>query len=224
MFDAATDEYITDLCDTNCQLLVAAGGAHGYGNAHFRSATNQAPRQKSLGQPCEARQLRLELRLLADVGLLGLPNAGKSTLLAAISAAQPKIGNYPFTTITPTLGTVKSKRLGIFVVADLPGLIEGAAQGLGLGTRFLRHVQRTRLLLHLVEITTIEKSVQAVKTIENEMRNVENLIDYPRWLVCSKADCCADAAAYAAELGKRLQWKAPLFLFLQKQGRISNHL
>ncbi len=212
VFDDETDELIADLNITDSKVLVAEGGSRGLGNIHFKSSTNRAPRICTQGNVCEAYRLRLELRLLADVGLLGLPNAGKSTLLGAISSSHPKIGNYPFTTLSPVLGTIQMSDWESFVVADLPGLVEGAAEGVGLGTQFLRHIRRTKLLLHLVEMNTVEESIVAVKTVEQELRNGPgDLIDYPRWLICSKADQCENAAAYAQELKESLQWKEPLF-------------
>ncbi len=193
------DSVIADLNEHNQRVLLAKGGKGGWGNIHFKSSINRAPRQFTMGEPGEEFNLRLELRVLADVGLLGLPNAGKSTLIRAISAAKPKVADYPFTTLHPNLGVVRVEENKSFVVADVPGLIAGAADGAGLGVRFLKHLQRTNLLLHLVDLSpldetiSIEKIVDDAISIENELqKHDENLYKKPRWLVFSKTDLIAD--------------------------------
>lgn len=191
VFDADTDELIGDVEQPGELLLVAKGGAKGLGNVHFKSSTNRAPRKTIPGKLGETRKLRLELKLLADVGLLGLPNAGKSTLLRAISAATPKVADYPFTTLYPHLGTVSVGVGRSFVVADIPGLIEGASKGQGLGHAFLRHLSRNRLLLHLVDIAPMDGSspMDSIKIIEQELKEYSpELVDKPRWLVFTKID------------------------------------
>jgi GTP-binding protein len=198
-------------------VLIAKGGDGGFGNLHYKSSTNRAPRQKTPGWPGEQRHLKLELRVLADVGLLGMPNAGKSTLIAAISNARPKIADYPFTTLHPNLGVVRVGPERSFVVADIPGLIEGAAEGAGLGHQFLRHLQRTRLLLHLVDLAPFDDSVDPVvqaRAIVKELRKYdEALYRKPRWLVLNKIDMIPqDArAARVKDLVRRLRWKGPVF-------------
>jgi GTPase len=212
-----TDEVIGDLTRHGDRLLVAQGGKGGLGNMHFKSSTNRTPRQSTPGTPGEERTLRLELKLLADVGLLGFPNAGKSTLIRAVSAATPKVADYPFTTLYPNLGVVSVEPARSFVIADIPGLIEGAADGAGLGALFLRHIQRTRLLLHLVEIEPLDGSdaVGQIRTIERELEKFDaGLLDKPRWLLLNKADLIP--ADDARELGERivaeLGWTAPWFI------------
>jgi len=216
-----TDEVIGDLTNHGDRLLVAKGGKGGLGNMHFKSSVNRAPRQALPGEEGEERTLKLELKLLADVGLLGFPNAGKSTLIRAVSAATPKVADYPFTTLYPNLGVVKVENYRSFVIADVPGLIEGAADGAGLGTQFLRHLQRTRLLLHLVDISPMEGGVEGVSPVE-QVRAIERelekhdpeLLEKPRWLVLNKADLMFEdearerADAIIAELG----WTQPWFL------------
>lgn len=216
-----TAEVIGDLVRHGQRLLVARGGKGGLGNMHFKSSVNRAPRQATPGEEGEQRRLRLELKLLADVGLLGFPNAGKSTFIRAVSAATPKVADYPFTTLYPNLGVVSVEPHRSFVIADIPGLIEGAADGAGLGAQFLRHLQRTRLLLHLVDISPMEGGVQGVspaeqvRAIERELgRHDPALLAKPRWLVFNKADLMfpeearAAADAVVAELG----WQAPWYL------------
>ena len=194
-----TDEVIGDLTEHGARLLVARGGKGGLGNMHFKSSVNRTPRKALPGLPGEERELKLELKLLADVGLLGFPNAGKSTLIRAVSAATPKVADYPFTTLYPNLGVVSVEAHRSFVIADIPGLIEGAADGAGLGAQFLRHLQRTRLLLHLVDIAPMEGGVEGlspaeqVRAIENELRKHDpELLDKPRWLVFNKSDLLLD--------------------------------
>jgi len=214
--DADTGEFIGELMAHGQELLVARGGHHGLGNIHFKSSTNRAPRQATHGTPGERRTLNLELVLLADVGLLGLPNAGKSSLIAAVSSARPKVADYPFTTLYPSLGVV---RVGIdrsFVIADIPGLIEGAAEGAGLGIQFLKHLSRTRLLLHLVDIAPIDGSspADAVRCILDEIEKYgRELAERERWLVLTKRDLLDDAefAARQAALLEEIGWDGPVF-------------
>ncbi|WP_024889881.1 Obg family GTPase CgtA [Luteimonas huabeiensis] len=215
--NVATDEVIGDLTAHGQRLLVARGGRGGLGNMHFKSSVNRAPRKATPGEDGEERLLRLELKLLADVGLLGFPNAGKSTLIRAVSAATPKVADYPFTTLYPNLGVVSTEPHRSFVVADIPGLIEGAADGAGLGALFLRHIQRTRLLLHLVEIQPLDGSdpVDQVRAIERELAKFDaGLLDKPRWLLVNKADLmqAEDAQAEARRIVDALDWRAPWFL------------
>jgi GTP-binding protein len=190
--DDETGELVADLVEHDQKVLIAKGGQGGLGNIHFKSSTNRAPRQSTPGEPGEQRRLRLELKVLADVGLLGLPNAGKSTLIAAVSNARPKIADYPFTTLHPNLGVVRIAPGKSFVIADIPGLIEGAADGAGLGHQFLRHLQRTRLLLHLVDLVPYDPDADPVRdarAIVNELRRYDpELAAKPRWLVLNKID------------------------------------
>ncbi|WP_024868096.1 Obg family GTPase CgtA [Pseudoxanthomonas suwonensis] len=216
-----TDEVIGDLTRHGDRLLVARGGKGGLGNMHFKSSVNRAPRQATPGEAGEHRTLRLELKLLADVGLLGFPNAGKSTFIRAVSAATPKVADYPFTTLYPNLGVVSVEAHRSFVIADIPGLIEGAADGAGLGAQFLRHLQRTRLLLHLVDISPMEGGVEGVSPVE-QVRAIERelgkhdpeLLAKPRWLVLNKADLMFEdeARAAAAQIVAELGWEQPWFL------------
>lgn len=216
-----TDEVIGDLVRHGDRLLVAKGGKGGLGNMHFKSSVNRAPRQALPGEEGEQRTLKLELKLLADVGLLGFPNAGKSTFIRAVSAATPKVADYPFTTLYPNLGVVSVEPHRSFVIADIPGLIEGAADGAGLGAQFLRHLQRTRLLLHLVDISPMEGGVEGVspveqvRAIERELeRHDPELLAKPRWLVLNKADLMfEDEARQAAEaIVAELAWTGPWYL------------
>lgn len=196
--DAETAEVLGDLRKENEVLCVARGGRHGYGNTHFKSPTNRAPRQKTNGTPGERRILDLELLLVADVGLLGLPNAGKSTFIRAVSAARPKVADYPFTTLVPNLGVVKTGNGESFVIADVPGLIEGASEGAGLGHRFLRHLERCRVLLHLVDAMPVDGSDPArnAQIIEQELKQyAHDLFDKPRYLVLNKADLVSEGEA-----------------------------
>lgn len=198
--DVDTGEQIGDLTKHKQKLLVAKGGWHGLGNTRFKSSTNRAPRQKTNGTPGEIRNLRLELLLLADVGLLGLPNAGKSTLIRSVSAAKPKVADYPFTTLVPNLGVVRLSAERSFVIADIPGLIQGAADGAGLGTKFLRHLERCRILLHVVDVLPADESdpVENALTIINELeQHSEKLASKPRWLVFNKLDLLFEDEAQA---------------------------
>ncbi|PXV58506.1 GTP-binding protein [Dyella jiangningensis] len=212
-----TDEIIGDLTQHGQRLLVAQGGKGGLGNIHFKSSVNRAPRKSTPGTPGEVRELKMELKLLADVGLLGFPNAGKSTFIRAVSAATPRVADYPFTTLHPNLGVVSLGTDQSFVIADIPGLIEGAADGAGLGIQFLRHVSRTRLLLHVVDIAPIDGSdpVEQVHAIEQELQKFDpELLERPRWLVMNKADVLPEdeRQAVAEDIVKRLEWKGPWFL------------
>ena len=214
--DVDTDEVLADLTAADQKVMVARGGRGGLGNVHFKSSVNQAPRKTTNGTPGENRRLRLELKVLADVGLLGMPNAGKSTLIRAISAAKPKVADYPFTTLIPNLGVVKADRYRSFVVADIPGLIEGAAEGAGLGIRFLKHLVRTRLLLHLVDVAPYDGSspADAVRAIEHELEKFsETLANRPRWLVLNKVDMVAeeDRDAHCQAIVDELGWEGPVF-------------
>ena len=215
--DAETGEKVAELLEPGEKVLIVKGGDGGFGNLHFKTSTNRAPRQKTPGWPGEHRKLKLELRVLADVGLLGMPNAGKSTLIAAISNARPKIADYPFTTLHPNLGVVRVAPEQSFVVADVPGLIEGAAEGAGLGHLFLRHLQRTRLLLHLVDFAPFDESVDPVaqvKAIAAELAKYDpTLAAKPRWLVLNKLDMIPadERAARVKAFLKRLRWKGPVF-------------
>lgn len=225
VIDAATQEVIGDLTRAGQRLLVAQGGWHGLGNTRFKSSTNRAPRQTTPGKPGEARDLKLELKVLADVGLLGLPNAGKSTFIRAVSAAKPKVADYPFTTLVPNLGVVSVGRYKSFVVADIPGLIEGASEGAGLGIRFLKHLARTRLLLHLVDLAPLDQSdpADAAEVIVEELRRFSPaLAERDRWLVLNKADQLLDEEReerMRAVLA-RLDWQGPVFVIsaLEREG------
>lgn len=215
--DAETDDVIAELLVPDEKVLLVKGGDGGFGNMHFKTSTNRAPRQKTPGWPGEQRKLKLELRVLADVGLLGMPNAGKSTLIAAISNARPKIADYPFTTLHPNLGVVRVGPEQSFVVADIPGLIEGASEGAGLGHLFLRHLQRTHLLLHLVDFAPFDEAVDPVaqaKAIVAELKKYDqSLHDKPRWLVLNKLDMVPEdeRAARVKDFVKRFKWKGPVF-------------
>jgi GTP-binding protein len=208
--DQASGELVADLAKDGSRALLARGGAGGLGNLHFKSSVNRAPRQFTRGEPGEARKLALELRVLADVGLLGLPNAGKSTLIRAVSSARPKVADYPFTTLNPSLGVVRAGDAS-FVVADIPGLIEGASEGAGLGHQFLRHLARTRLLLHLVDLTQ-EDPVRDARVIAAELKKYErSLYRKPRWLVFNKIDAVEDPDARVLKILRALRWKRPWF-------------
>ena len=216
--DADSGEVIADLAKNGDQALLAKGGKGGIGNIHFKSSVNRAPRQFTHGEKGEARTLEMELRVLADVGLLGMPNAGKSTLIRAVSSARPKVADYPFTTLQPNLGVVRVDENRSFVMADIPGLIEGAAEGAGLGHQFLRHLQRTKVLLHLVDMAPFDESIDPaaeVKAIAAELVKYDaSLAKKTRWLVFNKADLLAptEAKKRAAALVKKLRWTKPWFL------------
>lgn len=223
VYDADTDETIGDLTRDGETLLVAQGGKGGLGNTHFKSSTNRAPRRTIPGADGERRSLRLEMQVLADVGLLGLPNAGKSTFLRAVSDARPKVADYPFTTLHPQLGVVRVEAFRSFVVADIPGLIEGAHAGAGLGIRFLKHLARTRILLHLVDVAPVDGSdpVTAVRTVARELRKFSRaLAARERWLVLNKIDLipAADHEGRARALARALRWKGPLYIISAATG------
>lgn len=216
VYDVDTDELLGDLVEDGQRLKVAQGGFHGLGNLRYKSSINRAPRQSKPGTPGELRNLRLELKVLADVGLLGLPNAGKSTLIRAISAARPRVADYPFTTLYPNLGVVRIEAHRSFVVADIPGLIEGAAEGAGLGIQFLKHLSRTHLLLHVVDVLPPDDSdpVAAVKIIEDELAKFSpELAARERWLVINKMDLVPPELQdeYCADIVQRLGWTGPVF-------------
>lgn len=216
-WEADTEELLGDLTRPQQTLLIAKGGTRGLGNAHFKSSTNRAPRKTTEGKPGEERTLRLELKLLADVGLLGLPNAGKSTFIRQTSAATPKVADYPFTTLYPHLGVVSIDSNRSFVMADIPGVIEGAAQGAGLGIRFLKHLSRTRLLLHLVDVAPMEPTmdpVANVRTIQGELQQFSpELAKRPQWLVLNKIDLIppSEQAERCQEILNRLAWQGPVY-------------
>jgi GTP-binding protein len=221
-FDEDTDELIADLATHGQRVLLAKGGQGGLGNLHFKSSTNRAPRQSTPGQEGEARKLRLELKVLADVGLLGMPNAGKSTFITRVSNARPKIADYPFTTLHPNLGVVRVADEKSFVIADVPGLIEGAAEGAGLGHQFLRHLQRTRLLLHLVDLSPYEDRdpVAEARAIVKELRKYDaELHEKPRWLVLNKLDTLgggpgekgSERSRRVSDFKRRFRWSGPTF-------------
>ncbi len=217
LIDAETNDVLYELLNPGEVIMIAKGGDGGFGNMRFKSAINRAPRQKTPGWPGERKNLKLELKVLADVGLLGMPNAGKSTLISAISNARPKIADYPFTTLHPNLGVVRVAAEQSFVVADVPGLIEGAAEGAGLGHQFLRHLQRTRLLLHMVDLAPFDDAVDPVaqaKAITLELKKYDpELFDKPRWLVLNKLDMVPTDArsARVKDFVKRFKYKGPVF-------------
>ena len=217
VYNIDTEEQIGDLTENGARLLVAQGGYGGKGNIHFKSSVNRAPRKATSGSPGEARELRLELKVLADVGLLGFPNAGKSTLIRAVSAATPKVADYPFTTLQPHLGVVRIETDRSFVIADIPGLIEGAADGAGLGIQFLKHVARTRLLLHVVDVAPFDDvdPIEQIRAIEGELKQFDpELLKRPRWLVFNKIDLLpeADREKVAKAIVKKLKWKQPWYV------------
>lgn len=216
IIDNNDGELIADLTEHGQEILIAKGGEGGWGNIHFKSSTNRAPRQKSEGKEGERRELRLELKVLADIGLLGMPNAGKSTFISAVSNARPKIADYPFTTLHPNLGVVRVSHEKSFVIADIPGLIEGASDGAGLGIQFLRHLQRTRLLLHIVDLAPFDNvdPVKEAKAIVKELKKYdEALFDKPRWLVLNKLDMVPEEERKkrVKDFIKRFGWKGPVF-------------
>lgn len=224
-YDEDTGELIGDLTRAGEQIMVAKGGEHGLGNTRFKSSTNRSPQRTTPGTPGDKRQLHLELKVLSDVGLLGLPNAGKSTFIRAISAATPKVADYPFTTLCPNLGVVRLEVDKSFVVADIPGLIEGAAEGAGLGIQFLKHLTRTRLLLHVVDLSTDDAHyiVQTIQSIVKEVNQYsESLANKPRWLVFNKMDQWMPETgdAICQQVVDLLNWQGPVFKIsaLQKMG------
>jgi len=228
--DADTEEQLGDLTAAGQELKVAQGGKGGWGNARFKSSTNRAPRQFGAGLPGEKRTLMLELKVIADVGLLGLPNAGKSTLIRAVSSAKPKVADYPFTTLYPNLGVVYCGAQRSFVMADIPGLIEGAADGAGLGHRFLKHLQRTRVLLHIVDLLPPDPEADPVRdarSIISELKKYSaSLARKPRWLVINKRDLMpdAEAEARAADIRRRLRHRGRSFLISAATGRGTREL
>lgn len=229
VYEEDTGELMGDLVADGQRLLVARGGFHGLGNVRYKSSTNRAPRQSKPGTPGEQRNLRLELKLLADVGLLGKPNAGKSTLIRAISAARPKVADYPFTTLYPNLGVVRVEAHRSFVVADIPGLIEGAAEGAGLGVQFLKHLSRTGLLLHLVDVAPLDGSdpVEDVRTIVRELEKFSvELGERERWLVLNKIDLLPEDERdqRCSDIVERLQWQGPVFAIAAVSGQGTRRL
>lgn len=225
IYDNATGECIGEVINDKQKLLVAKGGFHGLGNLRFKSSTNRSPRQFTPGEPGEERELRLELKLLADVGLLGMPNAGKSSLIRSVSAATPKVADYPFTTMYPNLGVVRVGEHKSFVMADIPGVIEGAAEGAGLGIRFLRHLSRTRVILHLVDAAPFDNSdiIANIKTIVEELKRYSpELAERERWLVLNKIDMLDpnQEQEIKQRVVDELQWQGPIYLIsaLKSQG------
>lgn len=217
VIDQGTGETLGDMTRHGQKLMVGKGGWHGLGNTRFKSSVNRSPRQKTMGTPGEKRDLQLELMLLADVGMLGLPNAGKSTFIRAVSAAKPKVADYPFTTLVPSLGVVRMDSEQSFVVADIPGLIEGAADGAGLGIRFLKHLERCRVLLHLIDIDPIDESdpVENALIILGELEKYsEKLFNKPRWLVFNKIDLISEeeAQSRAKAVADALGWEGKYYL------------
>ena len=213
--DKASGQLLVDLADHGQRAMLAKGGKGGLGNIHFKSSLNRSPRQCTKGEPGEEIELYLELKVLADVGLLGMPNAGKSTFIRSVSAAKPKVADYPFTTLHPNLGVVRVDTNRSFVIADIPGLIEGAAEGAGLGHQFLRHLARTRLLLHIVDLAPFDEMVDPVaeaKAIVEELRKYdEELYNKPRWLILNKVDMLENSAEKVAEFVKAYGWKGPCY-------------
>ena len=217
VYDVDSGERLGDIHQTGVPLLVAQGGFHGLGNTRYKSSVNRAPRQTSKGKTGDSRHLRLELRVLADVGLLGLPNAGKSTLIRSVSGAKPKVADYPFTTLHPALGVVRVEAYKSFVMADIPGLIEGASTGAGLGHRFLKHLARTCILLHVIDIAPLDNAcpITQANTIIHELAAYDpDLLNKPRWLVLNKIDCIPDESerqALIQHIVKGLAWTGPVF-------------
>ncbi|QTS84020.1 Obg family GTPase CgtA [Coxiella endosymbiont of Amblyomma nuttalli] len=225
VYDKVTDELIGDLIRAKEKLCVARGGRHGFGNAHFKSSTNRTPRKTTAGEGGEQRELKLELKLLADVGLIGLPNAGKSTFITAVSNATPKIADYPFTTLYPHLGVVHVEEFRSFIIADIPGLTKGASAGSGLGMRFLKHLERTQLLLYIVDIAPLDGSnpVEAIEAILGELKQFSrNILAKPKWLVFSKIDLLpADKVGTCCQtMIRQLGWSEPVYQIasIRKEG------
>ena len=218
-----TGEVLADFENHGEKLIIANGGKGGLGNVHFKSSTNRAPRQCTQGDPGEEFELYLELKVLADVGLLGMPNAGKSSLIRSISAAKPKVADYPFTTLQPNLGVVRVDNERSFVVADIPGLIEGAADGYGLGHQFLRHLDRTKLLLHLIDIAPFDESVDPAKegeAIINELKKYSiDLFNKPRWLILNKIDLITNLDQIQDEIKSKMKWKGKVFCISAINGK-----
>lgn len=216
--NAHTDQVVADLVHDGQKILLARGGDGGLGNLHFKSSINRAPRQFTYGGPGQEFELTLELKILADVGLLGMPNAGKSTLIRAVSAARPKVADYPFTTLHPNLGMVRVDQNRSFVMADIPGLIEGAAEGVGLGHRFLKHLTRTRLLLHVIDMMPLDESkdlVHEARALMMELQKYdESLFQKPRWLVLNKVDMMPEEsrAELCRQFVEKLEWKGKYFI------------
>jgi GTPase len=229
IFDETTQEVLGDLNNHGQKILVAQGGFHGLGNMRFKSSTNRAPRQTTPGGEGEYREIRLELKVLADVGLLGLPNAGKSTLISSSSAARPRIADYPFTTLIPNLGVVNVGKHRSFVMADVPGLIQGASHGAGLGVRFLKHLTRTRIMLHVVDISPVDGSSPSenILAIMSELKVFSGMLaERECWLVFNKADMIADADVLAANIVKEIGWEGSFFVVssVSRQGLDHLHL
>ena len=215
--DAETNQLVAELLVPDERVLIVKGGDGGFGNLHFKTSTNRAPRQKTPGWPGEQKKLRLELKVLADVGLLGMPNAGKSSLITAVSNARPKVADYPFTTLHPNLGVVRVGPEQSFVVADIPGLIEGASEGAGLGHLFLRHLQRTHLLLHVIDFAPFDEAADPVaqsRAIVAELKKYDqSLFDKPRWVVLNKMDMVPteEREKRVSDFVRRFRWKGPVF-------------
>lgn len=229
IYDDDIDDLIGDITKIDQKIKVAQGGFHGLGNSRFKSSINQAPRKCSPGSPGERRSLRLELKVLADVGLLGLPNAGKSTFIRSVSAARPKVANYPFTTLFPNLGVVRVGMNQSFVIADIPGIIEGASEGAGLGIQFLKHLSRTRLLLHIIDMQPYDGTdpVDEANTIINELGKYSpELAQKPRWLVLNKSDLMdkAELETKRDEIVQRLNWQEPVFTISALSKKGTEHL